>query len=238
MKVLCTPWPPARRRHHHRGAEGLDARRGQIGTPIETTLMVSRRRGDAAYSPSLRHEIGRRGRALVEEHYRRMPTRSRAEATTTSSGGLRHEPGGCAGRSGNAVAHADSPSCPPVPVRCITRCRRIRTASFNDWVVSPDTFGRQMGWLARSGYTRSRSIPCAQTALTAQRCPPQQVAITFSTTGSRLSAFAADVLQRLRFTTFLVAGFVGQPSRWLLRECGVEPPLTAGTRSVISPSRV
>ena len=42
---------------------------------------------------------------------------------------------------------------PPVPILMYHQVSPDQPASFSDWIVSPDTFGRQMRWLARSGYT-------------------------------------------------------------------------------------
>ena len=100
-------------------------------------------------------------------------------------------------------------------------------ASFSDWVVSPDTFGRQMRWLAGSGYTPITLDALRSNRVDGAALPRRPVVITFDDGFRDCLHYAADVLQRFRFTAtfFLVAGLVGQPSRWLLRECGLELPL-------------
>jgi peptidoglycan/xylan/chitin deacetylase (PgdA/CDA1 family) len=99
--------------------------------------------------------------------------------------------------------------------------------SFSDWVVSPDTFGRQMRWLAASGYTAITLDTLRSNRVDGAALPRRPVVITFDDGFRDCLHYAAEVLQRFRFTAtfFLVAGLVGQPSRWLLRECGLELPL-------------
>lgn len=64
-----------------RGAEGLDAPGTASALHIEDDADgIARAVASLLHSPSLRHEIGRRGRALVEEHYAPHAYARRAEA--------------------------------------------------------------------------------------------------------------------------------------------------------------
>ena len=116
---------------------------------------------------------------------------------------------------------------PPVPILMYHQVSPRPAPSFSDWVVSPDVFRRQMRWLAVSGYT-----PITLDALRSNRADGaplsrRPVIITFDDGFRDCLHYAAPVLQKFRFaaTFFLVAGLVGQPSRWLRRECGIELPL-------------
>lgn len=120
-----------------------------------------------------------------------------------------------------------SRQCPPVPILMYHQVSPEPPASFSDWVVPPDVFGRQMRWLAVSGYTPITLDALCSNRVDGAALPRRPVVITFDDGFRDCLHYAADVLQKFRFTAtfFLVAGLVGQPSRWLLRECGLELPL-------------
>jgi len=104
-------------------------------------------------------------------------------------------------------------------------------AAFRKYVVTPKAFARQMRWLAGADYT-----PIDLSALIAHRTaghalPSRPVVITFDD-GFRDAVRCAGAIVRehgFRAVLFVVAGLVGRPSEWLLRERGLERPLADWT---------
>ncbi len=99
--------------------------------------------------------------------------------------------------------------------------------AFQKYSVTPKAFAAQMYWLALARYT-----PVGLEDLLAHRyagavLPRRPVIITFDDGYQGCADHAAPVLQSRGFTAtfYLVAGLMGQASRWLLREVGVEFPL-------------
>lgn len=100
-------------------------------------------------------------------------------------------------------------------------------AAFRKYIVTPKAFARQMRWLADAGYT-----PIDLSTLIAHRTaggalPSRPVVITFDD-GFRDAVRWAGATMRehgFRAVLFAVAGLVGRPSKWLLRERGLERPL-------------
>ena len=104
---------------------------------------------------------------------------------------------------------------------------------FQKYVVSPRSFALQMAWLRTAGYTPiTLDVPSGQPWWrgTAASSPP--VVITFDDGFADCANYAADVLERHRSPAafFLVAGLIGQTSKWLLRERGIELRLADWTQ--------
>lgn len=133
---------------------------------------------------------------------------------------------------------ADVPAAPPraaeralagrtVPILMYHQVSPWPAKGFEKYTVTPRAFAAQMRWLALAGYT-----PVGLDALLAHRAtgaplPRRPVVITFDDGFASCVEHAVPVLQSRGFTAtfYLVAGLMGQPSRWLLRERGVEFPL-------------
>jgi peptidoglycan/xylan/chitin deacetylase (PgdA/CDA1 family) len=93
--------------------------------------------------------------------------------------------------------------------------------------VTPKAFARQMGWLARRRYT-----PIDLDTLLAGRngtlpLPRRPVVITFDDGYQGCADYAAEVLAHRGFVAvfYVVAGLIGQTSRWLAPIVGAEFPL-------------
>ena len=98
---------------------------------------------------------------------------------------------------------------------------------FQKYAVTPRAFAAQMYWLALARYT-----PISLDDLIAHRyagtsLPRRPVIITFDDGFQDCVDHAAPILQSRGFTAtfYLVAGLIGQPSRWLLPKVGIEFPL-------------
>jgi peptidoglycan/xylan/chitin deacetylase (PgdA/CDA1 family) len=104
--------------------------------------------------------------------------------------------------------------------------------SFRKYVVGPRAFTTQMRWLRAAGYT-----PISLAAFLAGRTDPsglprRAVIITFDDGFRHCMQYAPEILERLGFraTFFFVAGMIGDTSRWLVDDRGVELPLADWAR--------
>jgi peptidoglycan/xylan/chitin deacetylase (PgdA/CDA1 family) len=143
--------------------------------------------------------------------------------------GPRARPSGDTAFGGNgAVTGAGSPQRPPIPVLMYHQVDTKSVEAVAKYVVAPRAFGAQMRWLSVTGHTavgmdalvanRTRGVPL----------PARPVVITLDDGFEACIEHAVPVLQSFGFTAifYLVAsGLTGLPSRWLLRERGVEFPL-------------
>lgn len=98
---------------------------------------------------------------------------------------------------------------------------------FRKYTVRPRAFASQMYWLARAHYK-----PISLDTLLAYRggagsLPAKPIIITFDDGFQDCFNYAVPVLKAQGFTAvfYLVAGLLGQTSRWLLAERGVEYPI-------------
>jgi peptidoglycan/xylan/chitin deacetylase (PgdA/CDA1 family) len=114
-----------------------------------------------------------------------------------------------------------------VPILIYHEVSAVQPPTFRKYTVTPRAFAAQMHWLALAGYT-----PISLDALLAHRergsaLPRRPVVITFDDGFQGSYEHAAPVLRAHGFTAtfYLVAGLMGQPSRWLLRERGLELPI-------------
>ncbi|MBI3952201.1 MAG: polysaccharide deacetylase family protein [Acidobacteria bacterium] len=99
--------------------------------------------------------------------------------------------------------------------------------AFRKYAVTPNAFAAQMNWLAWAGY-----VPIRLDALLDYRqgrgtLPSRPIVITFDDGFQDCIGHAVPILQAHGFTAifFLVAGFVGKTSRWILPDRGIEFPL-------------
>jgi peptidoglycan/xylan/chitin deacetylase (PgdA/CDA1 family) len=114
-----------------------------------------------------------------------------------------------------------------VPILMYHQVTRHPHPAFGKYTVTLTAFRRQMAWLARSRYetigfdalfaARERGTPL----------PRRAVVLTFDDGFSECVEHAAPILREHGFTAtfFLVAGLVGETSRWLVDEIGAEFPL-------------
>jgi peptidoglycan/xylan/chitin deacetylase (PgdA/CDA1 family) len=99
--------------------------------------------------------------------------------------------------------------------------------AFRRYTVGPREFARQMGWLAARGY-HAIDMDTLQRARTAGApLPERPVLITFDDGFQGCADHALPVLRAHGFTAvvFLVADRMGETSRWMLPEVGMELPL-------------
>jgi peptidoglycan/xylan/chitin deacetylase (PgdA/CDA1 family) len=103
----------------------------------------------------------------------------------------------------------------------------VPTASFARYTVTARAFSAQMQWLALAGYT-PLTLDGLLEGWSGRRALPQRpVVITFDDGFRDCVDFAVPALLRHGFSAvfFLVAGLVGQTSRWTLPTCRVAFPL-------------
>lgn len=104
--------------------------------------------------------------------------------------------------------------------------------AFRKYTVTPQAFAAQMRWLALAGY-----VPITMDALLenragrSSRLPDRPIVITFDDGFQDCVEQAGPILASHGFTAifYLVAGLLGQTSRWLVAERGLELPLVSWT---------
>jgi peptidoglycan/xylan/chitin deacetylase (PgdA/CDA1 family) len=86
--------------------------------------------------------------------------------------------------------------------------------NFRKYVVTPRLFAAQIGWLARHGYT---SVDLGSVIGDRANLPRRPVVITFDDGYRECVENAVPILERWGFKAvfFLVAGLMGETSRWL-----------------------
>jgi peptidoglycan/xylan/chitin deacetylase (PgdA/CDA1 family) len=97
-------------------------------------------------------------------------------------------------------------------------------ASFRKYAVHPDAFRAQMNRLAQLGYTTISLDTLVAARTNSSRLPARPVITTFDDGFRDCVEFAVPILRAHKFTAtfFLVAGLIGQMSKWLIAERGVE----------------
>lgn len=123
---------------------------------------------------------------------------------------------------------------PPVPVLMYHRVSPDHTSNsaehadvLDGMLTTPDSFARQMGWLARNGY-QSLSLDDLLDARYGHRSlPSRSVVITFDDGYQDIVEHAVPVLMRYGFTAhiFLVSSMVGRMAEWDREEFGWSFPL-------------
>jgi peptidoglycan/xylan/chitin deacetylase (PgdA/CDA1 family) len=99
--------------------------------------------------------------------------------------------------------------------------------AFRRYTVTVREFARQMRWLAAFGYQPIDMETLASARLGHRGLPRRPVVITFDDGFQGCIDHAVPVLRAHRFTAvfYLVAGLMGETSRWLLPELGMALPL-------------
>jgi peptidoglycan/xylan/chitin deacetylase (PgdA/CDA1 family) len=105
--------------------------------------------------------------------------------------------------------------------------------AFGRYTVTAGEFARQMRWLAALGY-RAIDMDALVRARNGQGgLPRRPVVITFDDGFQGSAEHAVPVLRAHGFTAvfYLVAGLMGETSRWMARDPGVELPLMSWDRA-------
>jgi peptidoglycan/xylan/chitin deacetylase (PgdA/CDA1 family) len=99
--------------------------------------------------------------------------------------------------------------------------------AFRRYTVTVREFSRQMRWLAALGYQAIDMDTLIHARLGQGSLPKRPVVITFDDGFQGCADHAVPVLRAHEFTAvfYLVSGLMGETSRWLLHEVGVELPL-------------
>lgn len=99
--------------------------------------------------------------------------------------------------------------------------------AFRRYSVTVREFARQMRWLAAFGYQPIDMETLASVRLGHGQLPTRPVVITFDDGFQGCVDHAVPVLRAHRFTAvfYLVAGLMGETSRWLLPELGMALPV-------------
>jgi peptidoglycan/xylan/chitin deacetylase (PgdA/CDA1 family) len=114
-----------------------------------------------------------------------------------------------------------------VPVLMYHQVSDVVPRGFAKYVVTPSSFTAQMRWLRRTGYTPVDVDTMLASRARGEPSPRRPVVITFDDGFRDCAERAVPVLSELGFTAmfYLVAGLVGEPSRWLNDVRGIELPL-------------
>jgi peptidoglycan/xylan/chitin deacetylase (PgdA/CDA1 family) len=99
--------------------------------------------------------------------------------------------------------------------------------AFRKYAVTTKAFAAQMKWLAWAGYVPINLDDWLHSRRDRTRLPSRPVIITFDDGLEDCFKYAVPILQAQGFTAifFLVAGLMGETSRWLRLERGIEFPL-------------
>jgi peptidoglycan/xylan/chitin deacetylase (PgdA/CDA1 family) len=114
-----------------------------------------------------------------------------------------------------------------VPILMYHDVASTPAAGFAFYTVSPDSFRAQMRFLAWAGYTAVSLDALAGSPLAQDLLPERPVVITFDDGFRSCIENAVPVLARYGFTAtfFIVAGLVGDRSRWLRETLRDDLPL-------------
>jgi peptidoglycan/xylan/chitin deacetylase (PgdA/CDA1 family) len=98
---------------------------------------------------------------------------------------------------------------------------------FRKYVVTPHAFAMQMRWLALTGYSPIDLDTLIAARLGRATLPPKPVIITFDDGFQGCVDYAVPILRERGFTAifYLVAGLMGQTSRWLRQPYNIDLPL-------------
>jgi peptidoglycan/xylan/chitin deacetylase (PgdA/CDA1 family) len=120
-----------------------------------------------------------------------------------------------------------TPGLRPTPILMYHQVTPAPEASFAKYTVTARAFAAQMQWLALAGYTPVTLERLLDGWSGRGALPARSVVITFDDGYRDCIDFAVPALLRHGFTAvfYLVAGLVGQSSRWTLPICGVAFPL-------------
>ncbi len=131
-------------------------------------------------------------------------------------------------REDPATIHPATPAGRPagvaVPILAYHEVSPEPHPGFRRYSVTVREFTRQMGWLAARGYQTIDLDTLVRARTDGATLPRRPVIITFDDGFQGCFDHAAPVLEAHGFTAvfYLVTGFVGGTSRWMLSELGVE----------------
>jgi peptidoglycan/xylan/chitin deacetylase (PgdA/CDA1 family) len=99
--------------------------------------------------------------------------------------------------------------------------------AFRKYAVTPKAFAAQMRWLAIAGYTPVSLDVLLDHRKGLQPLPSKPIIITFDDGFQGCADYAVPILQARGFTAiiYLVAGFVGKRSEWVLADRGIDYPM-------------
>jgi len=118
-------------------------------------------------------------------------------------------------------------SAPPIPILMYHQVTPRPLPAFRKYAVTPKAFSAQMKWLAWAGYVPIQLDDWLNFRSDRTRLASRPVIITFDDGLEDCAEYAVPILQAHGFTAifYLVAGLMGQTSRWLRLERGIEFPL-------------
>ena len=111
-----------------------------------------------------------------------------------------------------------------VPILMYHQVARRLDPRFRQYTVTPRSFASQMRWLAAVGYRTISLDHLIASRDNGRTLPPKPIVITFDDGFLEAVTWAVPILQARGFTAtfFLVAGLMGEKSRWTRAKRGVE----------------
>lgn len=121
----------------------------------------------------------------------------------------------------------------PVSILAYHSIDELNNKSYDRWCVSPERFEQQMAVLASKNYTVLTTTDLADRRLLGRPIPARCAVLTFDDGLQDFLTSAAPILKQFDFraTLYVVAGLVGQTSRWL-------EPLGEGNRPMLQASEL
>ena len=119
------------------------------------------------------------------------------------------------------------PSTGTVPILMYHQVLPKSPPGFAKYTITESGFAAQMRWLSLTGHTPIDLDRLLDSRVDGGALPPRPVVITFDDGFRGCYESAVPILQTFGFTAtfYLVAGLMGDGSRWLRQERGVEFPL-------------
>jgi peptidoglycan/xylan/chitin deacetylase (PgdA/CDA1 family) len=116
---------------------------------------------------------------------------------------------------------------PPVPILMYHQVAPVQVESFAKYIVTPRAFAAQMRWLSLRGYEAVGMDALVESRAGRRPLPRRPIVITFDDGFQGCADHAMPILESFGFMAivYVVAGLIGEPSRWLVRERGLEFPL-------------
>ena len=121
----------------------------------------------------------------------------------------------------------------PVPILAYHSVAKLDNPLYDRWCVSPQRFGEQMSVLAEKGYSVLTTSALVGLLQSGTPLPERCAVLTFDDGLQDFLTGAVPILNRFGFpaTLYVVAGLIGQTSRWLA-------PLREGDRPMLQASEL